>query len=88
MKIEYSRRFKKNYQKRIAQNSKLKKQFKKRLKLFLNSTDYPLVRDHALTGELSGFRSFSITGDIRLIYQITKNSLVFYDIGTHNQLYR
>ena len=88
MKIEYSHRFKKNYQKRIVRNNKLNKQFKKRLRLFLNTPNYPLLRDHALTGELSGFRSFSITGDVRLIYQITKNSLIFYDIGTHNQLYR
>jgi len=88
MKIEYSTRFQKNYQKRIAQNSKLEKQFKKRLKLFFVSPDYPLLRDHALIGELEGFRSFSITGDIRLIYQINKKSLVFYDIGSHNQLYR
>ncbi len=88
MKIEYSSRFLKNYHKRIAQNDKLKKQFKKRLKLFLLSPDYPLLRDHTLIGELSGFRSFSITGDIRAIYQIQNDSLVFYDIGSHNQLYR
>jgi len=88
MKIEYSTRFLKNYRKRIIFNTKLEKHFKKRLKLFLSTPGYPLLRDHALIGELSGFRSFSITGDIRVIYQINKDSLVFYDIGSHNQLYR
>ena len=88
MKIEHSNRFTKNYRQRLLSNIKLKKQFQSRLALFIKNPHHPLLRDHALTGDLVGFRSFSITGDFRLIYQVKKTTLILYDIGTHNQLYR
>lgn len=47
---------------------------------------YPL-HDHALTGKLAGKRAFSMAGDIRIIYIELEDSIVFLDIGTHNQVY-
>lgn len=44
--------------------------------------------NHSLVGEWLGFRSISITGDIRAVYkQEEKNVARFVSIGTHSQLY-
>lgn len=87
MKIYYHREFLKSYKKRVAPYPKLELQFKKQLeKLILNSND-PTLRDHKLTGKKKNFRSFSVSGDIRVIYLIVENSIWLYDIGSHNQVY-
>ncbi|MBU1129795.1 type II toxin-antitoxin system mRNA interferase toxin, RelE/StbE family, partial [Patescibacteria group bacterium] len=60
----------------------------KRLKIFLKNPSHPLIKDHKLIGSKSNLRSFSVTGDIRLIYKkISNNTIVLMDIGTHNQVY-
>lgn len=82
------RQFRRNYQKRILPNSNIDKKFEKRLTLFLLNPHNPLLRDHKLTGSLQNFRSFSITGDIRVVYRWEdEETLELYDIGTHNQVY-
>lgn len=48
------------------------------------------MHDHALIGNMGGYRSFSVTGDYRIIYRIEENGdivFVFIDIGTHSQVY-
>ncbi len=46
-------------------------------------------RDHALTGEFSGYRDCHIRGDLVLIYgKDEKEKIVdIVDIGTHSQLF-
>lgn len=85
--IRFSKRFLKRYKKRIASHKKLSKTFDKRYTLFAQGErDYPL-NAHALTGQLSGKRAYSITADIRVIYEETDTAIIFLDIGTHNQVY-
>jgi len=40
-----------------------------------------------LHGEHKGFKSFNVTGDIRVIFKETKEVFLFVDIGTHGELY-
>lgn len=47
---------------------------------------YPL-HDHALSGKLKSRRAFSVSGDIRVIYEELEEAYVFLDIGTHSQVY-
>ncbi len=85
--IKRDRTFEKHFKQRIGPNEKLTNQFKERLALFMaGDLGYPL-HDHALTGKLAGKRSFSIAGDMRVIYIELEDSIVFLDIGTHNQVY-
>ena len=86
--VWYHRTFKKNFRKRIAPNPKLVEQFEARLVLFTHGEHgYPLY-DHPLTGNHIGRRSFSITGDIRIIYEeVDDGAAVLIDIGTHAQVY-
>ncbi|KKR78264.1 MAG: Plasmid stabilization system [Candidatus Curtissbacteria bacterium GW2011_GWA1_40_9] len=87
MQIKHHKQFSKNFSKRIASNPKLVAQFQSRLDLFIENSDDSLLRDHKLTGKLSTYRAFSISGDIRVVYRIVDNDLWLYDIGTHNQVY-
>ncbi len=85
--IKRHRQFKKNFQKRIAKDPKLVAQFEERLRLFSAGVRGIPLNDHALTGQLAGYRAFSVTSDVRVLYIETEDSMIFLDIGTHNQVY-
>lgn len=88
MIIQLHPKFKTFYKKRIAFSSKLVSKADERIKLFKENPQNPILKDHALTGKRKDLRSFSITGDIRIVYQpIGKDNVLFLDIGTHNQVY-
>ena len=88
MRIDFDRAFKKAYQKRIVQNKKFVAQTGKRIALFKENRFHPLLKDHALEGELSYLRAFCVTGDIRIVYYpVSKDHMLFLDIGSHNQVY-
>jgi len=71
---------------------KIKVAFRKRVALFIQHQQHPLLNNHALIGKLGGLRSINVTGDWRAIYSIEmkKNGdcyIVFEMLGTHSQLY-
>lgn len=88
MKVEFTHEFIKIYKKRFKHTAQMQKKFDNRVKLFSENYQNPQLKDYQLTGKLQGFRSFSITGDIRVIYYINDETVYFVDIGTHNQVYR
>lgn len=88
MKIERHPKFEKNFKKRIATNSAKARRFAERFKLFLVDPSNEVLKDHQLEGKKKSFRAFSVSGDIRVIYErISKNHVIFLDIGSHNQVY-
>lgn len=88
MEIYYHAKFLKNYHKRIASSSKLKRLVKKKISLFLKNPFDVVLKNHSLKGKKKGLRSFSVSPDLRIIYQeISKTTIVFLDIGSHNQVY-
>ena len=68
-------------------NPSLNSKFKERLKLFTKDSTNQILKDHSLKGEKSNYRAFSITGDIRVIYEKVSDGILLHDIGTHNQVY-
>lgn len=88
MNIIYHRIFLKHLKKRILPNIALTKKFKARIEIFTQNPTNPILLDHALGGDYAGYRSFSITGDVRVVYKKTVNSIICIDIGSHNQLYK
>lgn len=85
IKIEYSKRFTKQYTKL---NPKIQKHFKQRQRLWLSDPYNPQLHLHMLTGDYAGFYSINITGDIRALYEKIGDSYVIFGfIGTHSQLY-
>ncbi len=87
MNIFFHKRFRKHFKERIQTHPELLSRYQVRVKLFQGNPHHPLIRDHALIGAKHGFRSFSVTGDIRIIYLKEDGDVQFYDIGTHNQVY-
>lgn len=88
MKIEFHPDFRKAYKKRIENNKKLIKKVNERIELFKKDRQDPQLKDHQLTGSKRYYRSFSITGDIRIVYfEKDQDTAIFYDIGSHNQVY-
>jgi len=86
--IQFAKKFSKNYLIRISRNPGRKKQFDERYEMFISGIrGYPLF-DHALTRNMKGLRSFSIGGDLRIVYRETETHYEFLDVGTHNQVYK
>ena len=84
-RIIYTKSYAKSYKKLIQNNPKLITKIDNRINIFLSN---PIeVDDHPLKGSLKNFRSFSITGDIRIKYKIVDEIYEFILIGTHNQVY-
>jgi addiction module RelE/StbE family toxin len=87
MKILYHKDFIKHYKKRIATNPQLLSKFRLQLNAFSKNPSNPTLKDHKLIGKKNNYRAFSITGDIRVVYKIVDDTIWFYDVGTHNQVY-
>lgn len=85
MIILFHKRFGKAYKKSSV---KIKGHFRSRLALFAKDPFHPLLNNHALHGNLAGYRSINITGDIRAIYKVIDEGTVeFALIGSHGELY-
>ena len=87
MNVHYHNNFTKSYNKRILRNVTLDNRFKERLKLFIEDNQNPILKDHALKGTKIGYRAFSVTGDIRVVYEKVDDGILLHDIGAHNQVY-
>lgn len=69
-------------------NRKQQLKFFERRDLFLRQPVHPLLNNHKLMGKYGGYRSFNITGDIRVVFKEHPSDVVlFARIGTHSQLY-
>lgn len=69
-------------------NPKLSKKVQKQLKFFSIDPKHPSLKTHKLKGGLSARWSISIEGNIRMIYYFKGDEAVFFDIGTHDEVYR
>jgi addiction module RelE/StbE family toxin len=84
MNIFLHKDFKREY-KKLTKSQKEK--FKARRSLFLVDQFNPILNNHALAGKYKGYRSFNITGDLRAIFTLKENLIIFVKIGSHSNLY-
>lgn len=85
--IRYTGQFIKHFNKRIEPYPHLKAKSDDRIKIFLDNPGDPILKNHNLKGNKTGLKSFSITGDIRIVYSQNNSTIYFLDIGSHNQVY-
>jgi len=85
--VLFSTKFHKHYLQRIVGQKNLLDKVEKRIELFCINPKESILKDHGLKGEKNMLRSFSVTGDYRIIYQEFPDHYNFLDIGTHNQVY-
>ncbi|MCR5041486.1 MAG: type II toxin-antitoxin system YafQ family toxin [Clostridia bacterium] len=87
--IRYESTFKKDY-KRIVRRGYDVRLLENVITMLAEQEQLPQrFRDHALSGDYSGFRECHITPDWLLIYSISKQELVLYltRTGTHSDLF-
>lgn len=86
MQIKFHRNFEKRFKKL---SDKFKKKTIAAIRRFEKNPFDPVLKNHALTGNLIGKRAFSIAGDMRIIFEEFDNYVlvIMLDIGTHNQVY-
>ncbi len=85
MKIVTTKKFTKQFKK---QSLHTRKEFEKRVKIFLIDNNHPLLCVHKLKGIYKDLWSLSITGNIKVIFDKShKSTIVFITIGSHSELY-
>lgn len=85
MKIDYSRSFKKDYKKLTT---KLRDQFRERVLLFQENRFNPLLNNHCVHHPYEGCQSINVSGDVRALFEINNNSVLFVRVGTHSELFK
>lgn len=67
---------------------KIQQQFFERVELFMKDKYDPMLKNHSVEFAYPGWRSISISGDYRALYEAQGDGIiVFMKIGTHAQLY-
>lgn len=86
MKIYRHKKFKKQYQKL---SPVLKDKTDATLKLFAKNPFNMVLKNHSLSGHLTGKRAISVTGNLRIIFEEYNNYTVvlMLNTGTHTQVY-
>ena len=86
MKVRYHKKFDKSIKKL---SFKLQDKVIEAVELFQKSPVNPVLKNHALKGNMAGRRSISVTGDMRIIFKEYDNYVlvIMLDVGTHNQVY-
>lgn len=86
MKIKYHRKFQKRFEK-LPPSMKVK--VLEAVDKFIKNPLDKTLKNHPLKGRLIGKRAFSVTGDMRVIFEEYDGYLlvIMLDVGTHNQVY-
>lgn len=85
--IIFAKSFAKDLKKLLKRSPSLKSRIKKRIDLFSENPFHNSLHSHNLFGKMRDFLSFSITGDIRVIYYWKDGKAILIAIGTHDEVY-
>ncbi len=84
MQVTRRKSFKKAY---LKLNARQRQRVDEAIALFLQNPDHPSLRLHELQPKGCGRYSINVGGDLRCLFFIGEDSLVFVALGTHAQLY-
>jgi len=88
VKIDFTSRFNSMYSAVLEKKPELKEEVFKRVNWFRRRPDNQRLDNHALRKRMNGKWAFSITDDIRIVYEWkTKNVVRFLAIGGHKKVY-
>lgn len=88
MDFEISPDLHKELKKIKMRDSQLAQKIEKQLFLFQNNHFHPSLRVHKLTGTVENMWSISIDMHIRMLFIVSGGVAYFFDIGTHDQVYK
>lgn len=69
-------------------DAKLSRKIEKQFIQFKKNHRHPSLRTHKLSGHLQEIWSISIDRKIRMVYFVRDDGAYFFDIGTHDVVYR
>jgi len=86
MEIKFHKSFEKSF-KKLPRG--LKDKVINAIALFAKNPQDKQLKNHPLKGNLCGKKSFSVTGDLRIIFEEIDNYVlvIMLDVGTRNQVY-
>lgn len=88
MKVRLEEKLQKELKELSKKDSRIAKKIQKQLKLFAIDPKHKSLRVHKLSGELDNIWSISITKNIRMTYLQDGDEALFFDFGTHDQVYK
>ena len=88
MQISLDEKLQKELKEITRKDTKLSKRIQKQLTIFTVNPKQKSLRVHKLSGELENIWSISITKSIRMSYLQSGDEAYFFDIGTHDEVYR
>jgi addiction module RelE/StbE family toxin len=85
MNVDFAKSFNKQFEK-LPLKSQIKA--KEAVTKFIDNNSDTTLRNHALKGEWTTYRSISAGGDLRQHYKVVGDVTLFVAIGSHSQLYK
>lgn len=88
VRVLFHSSFERAYRRKVAGGSARHKRFKTKLRVFIKDPFHISLKTHKLTGKLKNYWSFSVEYDLRVIFYLENpETVVFIDVGTHDELY-
>lgn len=88
MDFQISLELHKELRKIKLKDKSLTQKIEKQLTFFQKNHLHPSLRIHKLSGNLENIWSISIDNNIRVLFLLEEDGAYFFDIGTHDQVYR
>lgn len=88
MQLIFTQDVKNKLRKIKSKKPKSSEKIYKKLKLFIDNPQHPSLRNHKLKGNLKDAWSISIEKDLRMLYCFDEVGIIFFDIGTHDEVYK
>lgn len=88
MKIRFTSEFSEKLRGLNEKQKKTGDKLRQQLKIFKADPWYPSLRNHKLKGILDNVWSISFGNNFRALYFIDGDTAVFYNLGTHDEVYR
>jgi addiction module RelE/StbE family toxin len=86
--IYFDKVFEAHYQKRILKDKRLHELYKQAITIFIDNPANPKLHTHELKGRMSTKKAFTVDDDCRVVYVEDKESIIFLDIGKHDEVYK
>ena len=85
-RIESTQKFDEQYRSRVIK--RVRKLFDEQFALFKKNPHDPRLNRHTLDHQWSGYESFNVDDDYRVIFKERRGKYMFIAFGNHDQLYR
>lgn len=89
VKVEYHGDYLKDLETLIRETPDISKEIDKKVNWFCKNPEDTRLDNHPLTERMEGKHAFSISSDIRIVYEcLGKNTARFLAIGAHKKVYK